>query len=334
VDGSFFDDLVWGAGWTWDEEPAAYGMFISPITLNNNAIEVRVLPSATAGTPPQVVIEPPTSYVTLENSAVTVADSPMVRLHISRKWRERSNTITVAGQIKVGARGRTEQLSVWKPELYAGTVFAERLKAYGVEVGGAVTADSITPGMIEFQRAVHGIDTVLTFMNKVSDNLSAECMLKTTAAEKTGLPGSAENGAYIVNAMLAGCGVDTNRNSVVDGSGLSRYDLTSTATIVRLLARMYRDSLCFPLLYHALPIAGVDGTIGSRMRGTPAAGNLRAKTGSLGAVSALSGYVQTADGEMLAFSILMQSFPGATRPYRVVQDAIGTILATLKRGEY
>ena len=153
VDASFFDDLFWGSGWTWDEEPAAYGMFITPITLNNNAIEVRVLPSAIPGTPPQVVIDPPTSYVSLENTAVTVADSPTVRLHISRKWRERSNTITVAGQIKAGARGRTEQLSLWKPELYAGTVFAERLKAYGVAVAGEVHADTVTPGMMEFQRA-------------------------------------------------------------------------------------------------------------------------------------------------------------------------------------
>jgi len=127
--------------------------------------------------------------------------------------------------------------------------------------------------------------------------------------------------------------VDTNRISVADGSGLSRYNLTSAATIVRVLERVYKDTQSFPLLYHALPIAGVDGTIESRMRGTLAAGNLRAKTGSLSAVSALSGYVLTLDGEMVAFSMLMQNFPGATRPYRMVQDAIGEYLAGLKRGD-
>jgi serine-type D-Ala-D-Ala carboxypeptidase/endopeptidase (penicillin-binding protein 4) len=333
VDVSFFDDLPWGAGWTWDEEPAAYGMFISPLTLNNNAISVRVLPSPTAGTPPLIRIDPPTSYVNLENTATTVVDSPTVRLEISRKWRERSNTITVAGQIRLAGRPRTEQLSLWKPELYAGTVFAERLQACGIPVIGTVTADTVTSAMVEVERYLHGIDTVLTFLNKESDNLSAECVLKTIAAEKIGIPGSAETGITRVHAYLAECGVDTTRMSVADGSGLSRYNLVSPATIVRLLERVYRDNQSFPLAYHTLPIAGVDGTIGSRMKGTPAAGNLRAKTGSLGAVSALSGYVCTLDGEMLAFSILMQNYPGATRPYRVVQDAIGAYLAGLRRGE-
>ena len=334
VDVSFFDDLSWGAGWNWDEEPAAYGMFISPVTLNNNTINVRVLPSPKAGTPPLIRIDPPTSYVTLENTATTVVDSPTVPLEISRKWRERSNTITVAGQIRLGGRARTEQLSLWKPELYAGSVFAERLQACGIPVAGTVTVDTVTSAMIETERYVHGIDTVLTFLNKVSDNLSAECVLKTIAAEKLGIPGSAVAGITRVHAYLSECGVDTNRISVADGSGLSRYNLTSAATIVRLLERVYRDNQSFPLLYHALPIAGVDGTIGSRMKGTPAAGNLRAKTGSLSAVSALSGYVQTLDGEMLAFSILMQNYPGATRPYRMVQDAIGVYLAGLKRADF
>jgi len=334
VDVSFFDDLPWGAGWMWDEEPAADGMFISPVTLNNNTITVRVLPSPQAGTPPLISIDPPTSYVTLENTATTVVDSPKVRLKISRKWVERSNTITVAGQIRLGGRPRTEQLSLWKPELYAGTVFAERLQACGIPLAGTVTVDTVTSAMVELEHYVHGIDTVLTFLNKVSDNLSAECVLKTIAAKKLGVSGSAEAGITFVHAYLSECGVDTNRISVADGSGLSRYNLTSPATIVRLLERVYRDNQSFPLLYHALPIAGVDGTIGSRMRGTPAAGNLRAKTGSLGAVSALSGYVQTLDGEMLAFSILMQNYPGATRPYRLVQDAIGAYLAGLKREDF
>lgn len=334
VDVSFFDDLYWGSGWTWDEEPEAYGMFISPITLNNNAITVKVQPAETVGKPPVVTCDPPTAYVNIENTAVTVADSPAVRLKISRKWRERSNTLTVDGQIRFRGRPRTEQLSLWRPELYAGTVFGECLEANGVPVVRPVTVDTLRPGMIELVRFRRGLDTVLTFVNKVSDNLGAECLLKTIAAKMNRIPGSAEAAIPFVHRYLADCGVDTNRISVADGSGLSRYNLTSTATIIRLLENMYRNDRAFPVLYHALPIAGVDGTIGSRMKGTYAEGNLRAKTGSLNAVSALSGYVRTQDGEMLAFSILMQSFPGATRPYRMVQDSIGTYLAGLRRSDY
>jgi serine-type D-Ala-D-Ala carboxypeptidase/endopeptidase (penicillin-binding protein 4) len=334
VDVSFFDDLSWGSGWAWDEEPADYGMFISPLTLNNNTITVKVQPGYGAGAPPLVTFDPPTSYVILENTASTVSDSPSVKLEISRKWRERSNIVTVAGQMRFKAQTHTEHLSLWKPELYAGTVFADRLRSYGISVVPPVAIDTLRSTAYEVVRLNHNMDTVLTFLEKVSDNLAAECVLKTIAARKIGGAGSAGSGITCVHQLLTRLGVDTTRVSVADGSGLSRYNLTSPSTIVRLLQAVYRDDESFPTLYHALPIAGIDGTIGSRMKNTLAAGNLRAKTGSLSGVSALSGYVRTLDGEMLGFSILMQNFPGAVKPYRGVQDAIGAYLAGLKRTDY
>jgi len=335
VDVRYFDDLYWGADWEWDDEPEAYAMFITPLILNNNTVTVRVLPSAIPGMPPTVSIDPPTGYVSLENTAVTVADSAVadsgrVPLKISRLWRERLNTITVTGQIRTSSRERVEHLSVWRPELYAGTVFAEKLRAQGVQINTVrLDSASTTPAMtLQF---AHAIDTVLTFLNKASDNLSAESVLKSIAATKRGQPGSAREGIMIVNTYLAANGIDTNRIAIADGSGLSRYNLTSPATVVALLTAMYRDSVNFPVFFHTLPVAGVDGTIDSRMKRTPAEGNLRAKTGTLSAVTALSGYVKSADGEMLAFSILMQNYPASSRSYRAVQDAIGALLAGLKR---
>ncbi len=330
VDVRYFDDLHWGAGWTWDEEPAAYGMFITPLILNNNTVTVRVLPSATPGMPPTVSIDPQTAYVPLINTAVTVADSVQVPLEITRLWRERLNTITVTGQIQTSSRERVQQLSVWRPELYAGTVFAEKLRAQGIQVN-TVRIDSASAAPAMTLQYAHAIDTVLTFLNKVSDNLSAESVLKSIAASKNGVPGSAREGIAIVNTYLAANGIDTNRISIADGSGLSRYNLTSPATVVALLTAMHRDSLNFPVFFHALPIAGVDGTIGGRMKRTPAEGNLRAKTGTLSGVTALSGYVNSADGEMLAFSILMQNYAAGSRAYRAVQDAIGALLAAMRR---
>jgi serine-type D-Ala-D-Ala carboxypeptidase/endopeptidase (penicillin-binding protein 4) len=121
---------------------------------------------------------------------------------------------------------------------------------------------------------------------------------------------------------------------MVDGSGLSRYNLTSPSIIIRLLEIMYHDSLHFSTFYNSLPIAGIDGTIADRMNGTPAQGNLRAKTGTLSAVSALSGYVHTADGEPLAFSVMMQNYPNSARPYQHIQDEIGILLSTLHRESF
>jgi D-alanyl-D-alanine carboxypeptidase/D-alanyl-D-alanine-endopeptidase (penicillin-binding protein 4) len=318
-----FDSLYWGAGWTWDEEPEAYGMFLSPLILNNNTVTVSVIPATVPGAPPSVIVEPPTSYTPVVNTATTALDSITDPLRVTRNWMQRSNTITVTGTMGLNWRTRKDVLSVWKPELYAGTVFSELLRKNGVTTTGRVLLDSTVIALSPLFVFEHRIDTVLTFMNKVSDNLAAETMLKSIAARKTGKPGSA----------LAAAGIDTNAIAIADGSGLSRYDLTSPAAVISLLKHMYADTVNFPVYYHSLPIAGVDGTIGRRMQGTLAAGNLRAKTGTLSGVTALSGYVKTLDGEWLAFSILMQHYPGSSRDYRAVQDAIGALLAGLRRTE-
>jgi D-alanyl-D-alanine carboxypeptidase/D-alanyl-D-alanine-endopeptidase (penicillin-binding protein 4) len=118
--------------------------------------------------------------------------------------------------------------------------------------------------------------------------------------------------------------------AIVDGSGLSRMNLTSASAITRVLTTMYYDRRHANTFLSSLPIAGVDGTLANRMKGTPAAGNLRAKTGTLSGVTALSGYVMTADGKPLAFSMMMQNFSTSSRDYRLAQDRIGAFLAGLK----
>jgi D-alanyl-D-alanine carboxypeptidase/D-alanyl-D-alanine-endopeptidase (penicillin-binding protein 4) len=332
-DVSYFDDLYWGAGWTWDEEPAAYGMFISPLILNNNTIEVKVWPGTKAGDRAVVTTSPSTDYVTIQNGGSTVADTVVHPIEISRKWLERSNIITVGGEIKLNSSNADASLSVWDPSRYAITVLAERLKELGVRITN-VSIDTSSASRTEIARYSHRLDSAVTFMNKVSDNLSAEALLKTVASEKRGTPGSAAAGITVLKEFLGSIAVDTNRIAIADGSGLSRYNLTSASTVVRLLQAVYNDGRHFDALLHSLPIAGVDGTISGRMKGTAAEGNLRAKTGTLSAVTALSGFVRTKDGEMLAFSILMQNFASSSRAYRQVQDGIGVFLSEMSRSQF
>jgi D-alanyl-D-alanine carboxypeptidase/D-alanyl-D-alanine-endopeptidase (penicillin-binding protein 4) len=308
-------------------------MFISPFILNNNTVTVKATPGTFHGDSVLVTVEPATAAVELENAGVTVTDSVRTPLVISRRWRERSNVITVEGEIHAGGKTDVEQISVWQPERYAALVFAERLREHGVDARG-VRVDTAGPAGVEIARYVHLLDTAATFMNKVSDNLSAESLLKTLGAERRGRPGSAEQGITVVHELLTSIPYDTNAVSIADGSGLSRYNLTSPDAIVSLLRRIHADPTLFSAFYRTLPIAGVDGTLEERMRGTAAEGNLRAKTGSLNGVSALSGYVRTKDQELLAFSIMMQSFPGGSRPYRTVQDRIGAFLSEFTRRVY
>jgi len=332
-DASFFDDLQRGSGWAWDDEPDPSVMFISPLSLNGNAITVSVLPGKAPGDSLQVTTDPPTSYVTVENSGITRADADRHLLKVTRDWKEQSNTILVSGELRPGEAPFVTTLSVAGPEWYTLTVLREKLEAWGLHFTGIVL-DTVPQGAGEIARCEHRLDSVLTYMNLNSDNLSAENILKTAAALKGGPPGSTESGVHFMMPFLAGLGIDTSRIAIADGSGISRYNLVSADAIVALLAGMRERADLFPSWYRTLPVAGVSGTIARRMKGTPAEGNLHAKTGTLNGVSTLSGYVTTADGDPLAFSILMEFFPGSEREYRRVQDRIGAYLAALKRPTY
>jgi D-alanyl-D-alanine carboxypeptidase/D-alanyl-D-alanine-endopeptidase (penicillin-binding protein 4) len=244
---------------------------------------------------------------------------------------QRENVIAVDGEMVVGRMPREVVLSVWKPELYAATLLKEALVRQGVAVHGVVES-TVAPGRThELVAHRRGLDSTVVNLNKISDNLASENTLKTIGAERRGAPGSALSGLYEMRAFLSTLGIDTTRFQIVDGSGLSYYNLLSADMLVQLLRAMAQRPEWFPLYYASLPIAGVDGTLRTRMRGTLAENNLRAKTGSIGGVSTLSGYVTTRDGERLVFSILMQNFIGGNRAYRDAQDRIGALLASFSR---
>ena len=125
--------------------------------------------------------------------------------------------------------------------------------------------------------------------------------------------------------------MDTTKFSIADGSGVSRHNLLSADQIVQFLAAMNKQPRLFRIFYNSLPVAGIDGTLEDRMSNYPVADNLRAKTGTLNGVSCLSGYVQTRDGEMLAFAMMMQNFVSSSSEYRHAQDRIGSLLAKFSR---
>jgi D-alanyl-D-alanine carboxypeptidase/D-alanyl-D-alanine-endopeptidase (penicillin-binding protein 4) len=315
----------------WDEESESYNMMISPLSVNSNSITIQARPGKLENAPVRVRTVPATAYVSIENTATTPVDTPIVPLVIARKWRERSNTITIMGQLLRRDSLSERYLSIWQPERYTLTLLAERLQSYGFLVKG-ITLDTVGSSALPLAEFSHRLDSVILYMNKVSDNISAENILKTLSAERTGKSGTAKSGVSLIQGYLSSIGIDTTKLTMVDGSGLSRYNLTSPNIIIRLLTDMYtRDSL-FETFYTSLPIAGKDGTLSERMKGTSAEGNLRAKTGTLSGVTALSGYVKSADGEMFAFSILMNNYPTGARMYRRVQDRIGVILSQISRG--
>jgi D-alanyl-D-alanine carboxypeptidase/D-alanyl-D-alanine-endopeptidase (penicillin-binding protein 4) len=168
-------------------------------------------------------------------------------------------------------------------------------------------------------------------MNKESDNLCAENIFRILAASSSGFPKVSSGGAHAVESVLDRYGIDTAQVVVADGSGVSRYNLVSASVIVRTLEEAYRRHA--EAFATTLSVAGVDGTLQKRMRGTAAEGTLRGKTGTFSGTSNLSGYTRTSDGELLVFSILMQNFPEGPGSYRAVQDSIGVFLSGMRRSD-
>lgn len=181
------------------------------------------------------------------------------------------------------------------------------------------------------------MDTLFTFVSlpmrniipalmKPSQNQIAEILLKTIGLERGGV-GTADSARKIVGRQLLAWGVQDDGFIIRDGSGLSRHDLVTPETLVRVLDKIQQDT-AFAVFYNALPIAGVDGTLADRMKGTPAEGNVHAKTGSISAARSLSGYVTTADGERLIFSILSNNWTTPSSAVTGVADQIVEALAS------
>lgn len=169
---------------------------------------------------------------------------------------------------------------------------------------------------------------ILKLLEKPSQNQIAEILIHTIGLEKTGV-GTADSGAAVIRRQLVAWGVERDGYRTYDGSGLSRHDLVSPETIVRTLVAIQRDT-AFQAFYDALPIAGVDGTLRTRMVGTPAAGNMHAKTGTLQFVRSLSGYVNDADGDRLVFSLLHNHFTVSVDSVSKFQNDVGALLASYR----
>ncbi|HZY10312.1 MAG TPA: D-alanyl-D-alanine carboxypeptidase/D-alanyl-D-alanine-endopeptidase, partial [Bacteroidota bacterium] len=223
----------------------------------------------------------------------------------------------------------TFSLSVWKPELYFLALLREKLLERGIKVKGNIKLDTLK-GSSMLAEIVHPIDSVIHRINKISDNLAAENLLKIIAAETQSPPGTSLIGLRIVKEYLYGISIDTSKLILADGSGMSFYNVVSPDMLTQILQKQYEQKENFQRFLESLPISGVDGTLKNRMKQTRAEGNVKAKTGTITGVSALSGYVKTADDKLLAFSIMCNHHPAQISVLRDMQDKIMEILSNFK----
>lgn len=339
-DGSYLPGAWTGAGWNPADLDAWYGAPNAALSLAENLVTLTVAPGA-AGGPARLRTEPDTRGLAVENRVRTVADGT-TGVRIVRA----ADRLIVEGQIRQGGAAVTRTLPVVDPVNYAAAALRSLLEARGIAVRGAVRGvrdparsrvslaaatprptDRLPPRVV----ALHLSPTMKALArvtNHVSHNLFADAMLRAAGRAAVG-DGTFEGGERALRHMLerlAGEGVAGFR--AVDGSGLSSLNRASPRAVVHLLAAMAASSAWEPYR-ESLPEAGSARGL-RRMYGTAAAGNLRAKTGTIRGVSALSGYVRAADGERLVFSILANGVPSTTRQKRS-EDAIGARLAAFRR---
>ncbi len=322
---SEFDTIPWGHGWMWDDEPDPDEAFISPLTIEHNAITVIVHPDGTPGNPARIELVPPTSYCAIQNTARTSLDTLGNPVTVRRE--NRSNVIQIGGTIHPSSEPQEFRISIWRPDSYFLHLLKERLGSKNIAVGGTLRSDT-TEGRILLAEVSTPLDSVLWRMNKFSDNLAAENLLRAIAHKTTNQPGSADAGLTLVKQCAARYGIDTAGIRLADGSGVSWYNEVSPAAMTALLTGIHRDKELFRRLYETLPVAGIDGTLIHRMKGTAAAGNARGKTGSLTGNSSLAGYVRMSDGKLLAYCIMINHYPGELKEIRNLQDKIVEYLAS------
>ncbi len=341
VDAGLFTGPRFGFGWMWDDEPASFMPHVSALTVAGGCVEVEVdAETIDVVGRPEVSVFPESEHLTLVNLATVGVDAATRggEVIIDRDWQNGGQTITVRGHPRRGER-TTRRLSVPLPEVFAGRVLKAHLVAEGLagddlEVATLAGEPGAWNGIgLELARVDRSVAAVIREIVKDSDNLAAECLLRLLAVHQGIRPADGRRATMIVQDYVRELGLDPNAYRLVDGSGLSHLNLLSSELLVAVLADMRRRARTAQLFEAALPIAGVDGTLRLRMLGTPAAGRMRAKTGTLSGVSALAGYVQTAEGEPLAFAFLMQNFVGASAPWRDLQDQMAVRLAQARRGE-
>jgi D-alanyl-D-alanine carboxypeptidase/D-alanyl-D-alanine-endopeptidase (penicillin-binding protein 4) len=320
-------------GWSMDDGVWDYGAAVSALSVNDNMLSVTVLPGNDAA---RILIVPPVEYYQIDNRARTVRS---IARKIAVDRLPGSRQLRIWGTLPPNDPGETETLGIDDPALYAAYALRDRLARRGIAIRGEARARHLFPNQVAdlengpVPEPEAGVELArresaplledLRITAKVSQNLHAEMALRAVAKARRRI-GSREAGLAEMRVFLEEAGIGHGSYTFADGSGLSRLDLVSPAAVAGLLAYLYRSPVRDQWL-SLLPIGAQDGTLHARFAGTRAAGRIRAKTGSLSHVSALSGYARRGNGQtgqMLAFSILVNNYGGPAAEVTAAIDRI------------
>lgn len=309
-DDSLVEAPGWGIGWAWDDLVEDYGAAMSALQYNENVATVTMGPGITPGAPPVVYVSPSNHGLLVDVQATTSAEGTTPSLVVARQPGTR--ILEVRGQAPWGGAAVSTPVAVANPTIYFTGELRQALLRHGIAVDGtAVDIDQESDRARASEGTVLLVDQsaplrdIATEMLAWSINLYAESLV--VALDRTA-PGGTAEGVAMLRSVLDDLGVPAGGYTTRDGSGLSRNDYMSADTLVAALAAAWRDPVLRDGLLQVLPVTGGPGMLERRLTGTPAAGRVHAKSGSMSNVRGLTGIVETAAGEPLAFAFLANGF--------------------------
>jgi D-alanyl-D-alanine carboxypeptidase/D-alanyl-D-alanine-endopeptidase (penicillin-binding protein 4) len=330
VDDSWFDEEQEAPGYDQEFGDKAYLAPTGALSLNWNTVGVYLRPNASAGTKAVAELEPASEYF-LVDSSVTTGTSNQRHFTVSSALDKDKvhQRITMSGAVPLEKGAWWTWKKIDRPSLYFGYTLKALLVQRGVKIKGRVRKGDVpTSWRMMHVAQSDTLDIVLKKLNKNSSNFVAEQLIKTLGAEGRSVPGTTAKGIDVVEEFLEReVGLARGTYVMKNGSGLNDTNRFSAAQTNKLLSTMMSRFPLMPEFTSALGIAGKDGTLKHRFEGSDAVGRLRAKTGTLESVSALSGYVQSVGGESFVFSIVVNDFPGRAGTVLRHIDALGAAVA-------
>jgi serine-type D-Ala-D-Ala carboxypeptidase/endopeptidase (penicillin-binding protein 4) len=321
-DDSYFDSKSYGKGWASRDLKSLYGAPINALSINNNVIWVYANP----GKRNKLVgidTEPRTSYFRIRNLGVTGGKRARRTLNI--RLISGTKTIVVSGVLPSN-QSYSNYVLLEKSAEMAATLLKEELERHGISVRGNistlhegdVSAEERTSWNLLAEHQSPPLIRALQIINKRSQNLHAEMLLRTLGAEFKG-KGTNEDGLEVVREFLVEAGIDSEKIQLNDGCGLSRENFITPRFQTSLLQFLSRRPY-FDLFLDTLAISGTDGTLRNRLSADEVRGSIHAKTGTLNGVNTLSGYITTKSGRNLVFSIFANHVNAAARVKKTIDE--------------
>ncbi len=328
-DDTFFDDDHKEAGWDEDTSDQAYQAMVGGLSANYGTLTVRVLPAETDKQPATVVLDPPVLFAQLDAQVETVVGKrTKISIEVTPSPPAR-DTVKVRGKINIDDGPHGYWRKVDYPTEFATSAIASFIRKAGITIGGSERRGKTPEGAIQLVGVESPrLSEIVDDLMKTSNNFVAEQIVKTLGAEVYGAPGSWDKGLRVLRDYLQTIGIQPGTYQLKNGSGLGDVNRVTAKELVTVLRAAWLDAPSAAEFMSSLGVAGSTGTLRHRMVGTAAAYRLRGKTGSLANACTLSGYVRTMGNELLAFSILVNSFRSMHAVHEA-QDQIGEVLAEL-----